>query len=475
MPESVSIELGPLDHIAPTNIPQSMIYLSLKPGIKAADALNCLKEGLERTFLQIPWLSGKVYRRCKGMPRGQQGQLEIRYSPEAVLEPHHLRSTELDTPYEELRELGFPLDSFEEELVLASSPFSPDFDEGANVFTAQANFLPGGCLLALSICSPASDGTAMLTVTKLWAAHCINNTFQSNASPIEYHKSADRSAMDNLLKKERLELMPGRAEWAARQLLALDSEQSFRSTGHEPRGEMKQHLFYMPHAAYTTLVKEARASYQSETITGNDLTCALIWRSFLRAWTAVRANDDTECETPALSELFIPFDARPAFAKFLPDLYLGNMNFENRVAMPLVTIVSPNTSISSLALAMHVRANEAGKSASLLDAYGILCETNDYNKLQIRASHATGASLGILSPIDLPFNSTSFGSRIFGNGGRPDAFRPMMGACNREFRICFVIPRNTHGGLEFVMTLTENEMAFLREDVEFNCYASPIS
>lgn len=475
MSDVVTLELGPLDHIAPTNIPQSVIYLSLKSGITVASAFDHLREGLERTFLQLPWLSGKVYQRCNEKLGGQHGQLEIQYRPDPVLEPHHLRFQELDTPYAEVRELGFPLDSFDEELLLASCPFSPDFDQGANVFAAQANFLPGGCLLALSICSPASDGTAMLTVTKLWAAHCIDSALQSNGPPMEHQKSVDRSVMDGLLRKERLNSMSGRPEGAFRQLLELSSDRDVCSTSHEPRQEMKQRLFYMPHTAYTMLCKEARSSFQNETVTGNDLTCALIWRSFARAWTAVTATDDTKGKAPVMSQLFIPFDARPAFSTILPDLYLGNMNFENRVTMPLATIVSPGTSISSVALAIHVHANETGKSAALLDAYDNLCESDNYSKLQIRASRATGTSLGILSPIVLPFNSTSFGSQIFGNGGRPDAFRPLMGNCNRAFRICFVIPRNTHGGIEFVMTLTEDEMAFLREDDEFNSYASQMS
>lgn len=40
------------------------------------------------------------------------------------------------------------------------------------VFAAQANFVHGGCLLFVSSARPVLDGTAMLSVAKLWAPHC---------------------------------------------------------------------------------------------------------------------------------------------------------------------------------------------------------------------------------------------------------------------------------------------------------------
>jgi len=65
---------------------------------------------------------------------------------------------------------------------------------------------------------------------------------------------------------------------------------------------------------------------------------------------------------------------------------------------------------------------------------------------------------------------------MFGNSGNPEGFRPLMGGCNRDYRTCFVIPRKKTGGIEFVMTLSEEkEMDFLREDDEFGLYAFSLS
>lgn len=74
----------------------------------------------------------------------------------------------------------------------------------------------------------------------------------------------------------------------------------------------------------------------------------------------------------------------------------------------------------------------------------------------------------------LPFNDTSFREHMFANGGRPEAFRPMMGMCSRGYQTCFVIQRKQHGGIEFVMTLSEEKRDYLQDDYKFSHYAFSI-
>lgn len=477
--------LGPLDHIAPHNIPQSVIYLSLKQGVKAADAFAHLQEGLRRTFMQVPWLSGSVHWQSEDTPGWRCGQLEIRYGRLAA-RPHQLRFNELDTvkSYSNLRETGFPLDAFDDEAILWATPFEPDFHRGDEVFEAQANFLPGGCLLALSISAPASDGTAMLTVTKLWADHCSSILQSQNDGPVNStvslplpSESSDRANLDKILAKEETARLPGaQRDRETSQLIGLGPERG-AANALEPLG-MKHSIFYMPHTAYAALRKECVAKYGATDISGNDLVCALIWRSLMKAWTVANATHRTfkvEDDGPImLVELFMPFDARPHFAQSLPAIYLGNMNYENRVTMPLADLVAPNASISSIAQTIRTYAASQAARDVFIDVYARLRTAPDYSRLQLRATRAVRASVGILSPIVLPFGDTCFGDHLFGNGGKPDAFRPMMGACNRGFRTCFVIPRKKHGGLEFVMTLSEDEMKFLCDDDEFSRYAFPL-
>ncbi|KAI0548846.1 hypothetical protein F4679DRAFT_548824 [Xylaria curta] len=467
--------LGPLDHISPHNIPQSVMYLKLKQGVKATDAFAHLQEGLRRTLLQVPWLSGSVHWQCQETPGWRPGKLEIRHGKSTVDASSLLRFQELATPksYADLQNTGFPLDAFNDEEMIWTKPWNPNYEIGVPVFAAQANFLPGGCFLAFSIASPASDGTGMLQLIKIWADHCSNlsRTLDNDLVKVLPLETFDRGRLDEALVRERgtLGRVPVESK-ETRQLIGLSPEQNNQVSDSSAAGGANMNaIFYMPHKAYMALLKQCVAEFGNTNIAGNDLISGFIWRSLMRAWVATKSDDVLE----PISELLRPFDARPNFAQSFKTIYLGTLNFENRITMPLDTLVSQDTSIASVANTIRATADSQATQENLLDAYVLLRDAPDYNH-QWRATHTSGASVGILSPIVLPFNDTCFGKDVFGNEGKPDAFRPIMGTGNRKFRTCFVIPRKKHGGLEFVMTLSEEEMNFLEDDIEFSRYAFPI-
>lgn len=487
------IPLGPLDHIAPWNIPQSVIYLSLKHGVTTQDAFSTLLEGLRRTFLQIPWLNGRVHWQSENTPGWRPGQLEIRYSA-LTQNPPQLRYNEMKTnlTFLDLKDLAFPLDTFNDEELLWTNPFEPNFETGLEVFTAQANFLPGGCALVLSVAPPASDGTAMLSVTRLWADHCsslMHDGHQPNGGPDSSssalgplaYASSERTVLDSIGKQLKGATSSGQMNPEIYHLVGLDPEQGSSDEGsHVPANaiselskEMKPSLFYLPHAAYTTLRKDCVAELGATDVSGNDLVCALIWRSVIRAYMAVHRAQYSNMEPlEPQSELCIPFDARVELMGSLPSNYLGNLNFEHRLACSLDHLVAKETSIPQLAKMIRTHASEFACGVNLLEAYSLLGSVSDYRQVpQMRAPRMKSASVGVLSPMMLPFNEACFGAQVFGNGGRPESFRPMMGACNSGFRTTFVVPRKSHGGIEFVLTLSEKERNFLAGDSEFTSYA----
>ncbi|KAJ5120792.1 transferase family protein [Penicillium bovifimosum] len=488
MAPTPKITLDPLDHIAAWNIPQSVIYLSLKQGVTVQDAFGRLQEGLRRTFAEIPWLNGRVHWQSEDTSGWRPGQLEIRFGPPSSKEPpHQLHFNELETDLElsDLRDLGFPLDTFEEKDLLWTTPFQPDFEKGADVLTAQANFLPGGCALALSVASPASDGTAMLSVTKVWAHHCnalmakpgTDNSVQPHGGS---GSGFERTALRNACKEDKRDTVSSHLAADICRLVGLDSEHAFldmTSTAPDafpgvPKA-MKPRLFYMPQGAYTALRKDCVAELGPTDVSGNDFICALIWRSVVRAWMATQdAQHNTDELHAAMSEVSIPFDARPQLHDLLPTSYFGNVNFENRLALSPSHIVAKDTSIPELAKTIRTHAADFTDHDSLLDAYRLLDLVSDYTRLpQLRAARMKSPSVGILAPTTLPFNETCFGAQTFGAGGRPEAFRPLMGDCNSGFRTCFVIPRKSYGGIEFVMTLSDKEVNFLDKDAEFTKYS----
>ncbi|KAI4860433.1 hypothetical protein F4820DRAFT_461695 [Hypoxylon rubiginosum] len=491
--DTLHIPLGPLDHIAPYNIPQSIIYLGLKQDIDPKDAFTCLREGLRRTILQAPWLNGRVYLQSRDSPGWRPGQLEIRYKSmeQSQTSEVPLRFNELPNSmtFAELRECGFPLDVFDDDALLWTSPFKPGFGSGAEVFAAQTNFVPGGCLLVLSIAPPASDGTAMLSVTKLWADHCSSllrhhedKTAAGSQTPLALPAgSVDREVLDTAIAKRLVGIdrchVVGEDEDQLDDSAGADVVLGTSHDGYQ-ESDMKPSVFYMPQPMYTELRQELTLAHDGTDVSGNDVICAFIWKSIARAWAAVRAQQEVDLgETTAT--LAIPFDARPNLSHLLPAGYLGNLNFEHISTLPLRTLISPETSVPWVAKMIRTNAARQAREGTLLEAYSRLRSAPEYDHdhAQIRASRlpAKSPSVGILSPIALPFNGTCFGERAFTNGGRPEAFRPLMGVCNRGYRTCFVIPRKQHGGIEFVMALSGEERKFLQHDDEFSRYAFSIA
>lgn len=486
------VPLGPLDHIAPRNIPQSIIYLGFKQGVTSTDAFACLREGLRRTILQAPWLNGRVYLRSQDSPGWGPGQLEIRY--EATDQGHEpslsceipLRHVEIpdSSSFSELREAGFPLDVYGDRVLLGTSPFHPDFVAGVPVFLAQANFVPGGCILALSIAPPASDGTAMLSITKLWADYCSSLMFdpdnKATTTNLVIHPpptgNVDRNDLDVAMMDAITSLdnsFQANQDSDFQHVAGIhDSGEASDDNGQER--DMKPSMFYMPQPKYANLRQELVSEHNGIDVSGNDVICAFIWKHILKARAAVASQKETDMDEVA--HLAIPFDARPMLSHLVPANYYGNLNFEHIVSLPLQTLISKETSVPWLAKFICTHATSYLRENALLQAYSQLRSVDDKDDkapMRMLASRlsAKSACVGILSPIVLPFDGTRFGERVFTNGGRPEAFRPMMGTSNRGYRTCFVIPRKPHGGIEFVMTLSAGERSFLQDDSEFSRYA----
>jgi trichothecene 3-O-acetyltransferase len=124
--DTLYIPLGPLDHIAPYNIPQSIIYLGLKQNVEPLDTFACLREGLRRTILEAPWLTDRVHFQSRELTGWRPGQLEIRHKSKvhggkcsyAFEIPLRFNELPQSTSYDELREAGFPLDVFDDETLL---------------------------------------------------------------------------------------------------------------------------------------------------------------------------------------------------------------------------------------------------------------------------------------------------------------------------------------------------------------------
>ena len=492
-PKTIHIALNAQDHLPPPNYANLILYLPLKPSANAKEVFNVLQLGLHRTFVQLPWLSGKIY----PVSPTELGVLEIRYHPvrENELRPQQLKFNELHSSktYEDLRESAFHPAAFEDD-DLTWAPFLPDVTNGTEVFVAQANFMPGACILTAAVCHAASDGTGAFTVLKFWADNCRDVQVGDGLQMTQPLEISDRNLLERICTEEGSGRSVGQIPPSTWRLLGFeapvdDNDPTEAATGQHaaaepgrmrnaigPQKVMKAYIFYISPAKVAALRDECMKELGTN-VTVNDVICALVWRCLLKSRMSARVsasakeavNGDQSVHTDdSQARLDLPFDVRPYFSQSLPGNYLGNFTMINQARLPLSDLVSPSTSVASVAQTIRQVADKV-TTASLLDAYTLVKTLR--TGLQLHNLKVDGSGLMITSLLGFPIAELCFGAKLFGNGGKPEALRSLIGAVTKVFRYCMVLPKKSHGGVEFVANMFEEEMDLLMEDEEFGKYA----
>lgn len=166
--------------VPPVNI-RLAVYLPIKPSVTQDEVYSVIRQGLHKTMHQIPLLSWKVFLRSPTSSNWIPGQQELRHddswNPPAdpQVDPRQLHrkdlSKQIGYSYKELKELGFPCNLFDED-ILVEIPLIPNIAAGTDVFKAQVNFVEGGCILGAVFYHPVADAFGMTLIMQVWAAHC---------------------------------------------------------------------------------------------------------------------------------------------------------------------------------------------------------------------------------------------------------------------------------------------------------------
>lgn len=496
---TIHLPLNPLDHSPPPNYTCSTCYLPLKAGVSPSEAFHVLQEGLHRTFVHLPWLSGKIWPQSINTPGWRPGQLEIRYEPIDISSPppYQLKFSQLQSSlsYEDLKESAFPTDAFEDhDLIWAS--FMPDISKGCEVFVAQASFLPGGCLVTGALHHAAGDGLSSFTTINLWADHCKALQHQSTPPRAPPPECSDRSLQERIWAKEGTGKSPDEIDPGIWRLLGLDPshlqpvEKPFKGNGSlqdsskavKASGQqrpMKSAIFYISPSDFAALQKECvQEPGAAAQVSGTHAICALVWQCLQKARFAAAGNrisTDLPHENEDTARMDILLDGRTGFSQSLPPAYLGNHTIHVQSSMALSKLTSPDTKIASIARMISENASRVD-SATLLDMFTLLRSVPDYEQLQQRKWEGPlsipSLAMMITSMLMVPSDQMNFGDRVFGNDGKPESARPLMGAFNQSgCRLCFVLPRMPNKGVEFIVNAFEEEMSLLVEDEEFERYA----
>ena len=502
--DEIHITLSPLDYVPPRNYVRLIYPLSLNPDVEDTVVFDDLREALHKTFVQMPWVSGKVFRQAMDTAGWRPGQFELRhrpYSPEGP-RPHQLRYQRLDTnwTYTELKENGFPSGIFPEETLL-DAPRRGDVDvAGADIFVGQANFLPGGLLLGMTTCHASMDAASMINVTGLWAEN-FREMHERDAggkiAPSPFSPTDNNRTLPDIIwerenhgQKRNRDLED---PWL-RTLVCLDSDcpgeditgatqRAAAAASHEritngdslapghPR-VMLNRVMFLSSKDLTDLQNkcaEEPSPPGSPPLSTSDAISALFWRGVMKARAA--AADARSFPLDEISVFESPVDVRNVFASDFPPNYLGNCFLLNSARMPLAELIAPSTSLGRIAQALRQGAAGLDKHA-VHDAYSLLRSTPDLSRAEGRfVERPDSADVLLSNIIALPLSAINFGDRYFGNGGTPPCMRVLHGQYAPCVRLGHVLPKNPkHGGVELSLNLFDDEMEYLDADEEFGRY-----
>lgn len=487
---TVHTSLNPFDHLVPRNYVKLLFYVPLKSEVSYQEAFVVLQEGLRQTFIQLPWLNGKAYWQSKDQPGWRPGQLEIQHqNKEPDMHPYQLHYNELhtETTWEELEESGFPIDAFEDEDLLWKE-FLPSMENGTEVFVAQANFIPGGCLICAAVFHSVTDGMGDALLIKLWADNCKSvpdtEPKKTDAEVAMIRRAFDRKLLDEAFNDESptpKEIAADTEKWELIDVNPKDKEAILKlPVGSDCKGGprpapdriMKSCSFYVSEDDWKTLREMCTDSNNGAQVSGTDALYAFIWRCAMRARTAAKPSGSTD---NAISRIELAIDCRSEIstrANF-PGMYLGNCVLHNVVPMKVPDLIASNDEIPLSVIAAEIR-NRAAKFTpdAIGDAYKLTKHVADFRELRLRFTYTEGDDMMISSALMFPNRQVLFGDKAFKNGGRPSAIRPTMGGFNRFFRMSFILPKLDSGGAEFVVSLYPDEMDKLLGDPEFKQYAT---
>ncbi|KAI1271181.1 hypothetical protein F5Y07DRAFT_383829 [Xylaria sp. FL0933] len=480
--------LTPLDHLHKPNYLNLSYYFPLKPDVAPQDVFQDLSKGLRRAFNRVPWLGGSIHLREPGEGKDdwKPGQREIRWGhwDEDGPTPHQLRYHELGSQwtFAELREDTFPGNAYDHDELL-EVPIEGDLVAGCDVIVAQANFLPGGCIVSMSANHAALDGTAMVFAMKLWADSC--RSLQDPDFPFEGYppESSDRTLLDRIWKEEsaqRQDLKRADDDWTKgltgvrdvcpTEAALGDAAIKERNNPNKTATDRKpvNRTFYVSAASQAILRKECEAAVGTGILSSNDIVTALMWRSLVRARAAA---SPTGLRTETTSVLESAVDGRTDFSKAqaVPPSYLGNNTFYNQAEVSLSDLLDPSVPLGKIARVIRDGAGRANSTA-LQDAYALIRDLPDYDLLRPRFRYMDGADLLVSNLLLFPVDQISFGTDKFSNGGCPEAVRLYMSKFNHHARCSYILPRRTPGGVELSMNLYEDEMEHLVRDEHFRRY-----
>ena len=467
---STRVPMSDFDNIMPRIYAYTIYCLPLSVAKEPRDIHAYLEKALAITVEQIPWLGGTVKVGHPAQHNGKKGRLDVILPDQTSHVPLRFKDHRSKLDYDDLMTEGLPDDSLGGELLLPTG-LIPDIQNGAAVLVAQANFLQGGCFLSVGIHHTVADGSAAVSLMQIWAHHCwqLQNPVISRPATQISAEGLNRNILKELWLAEGNVHDEAAYRTASEKLWrflgvnsVVDDPDISKETSAPPTDTS---IFYVSGSSFSEL-KNAGTQSNVSGVTANDSLMAFLWRAITKARFPPK---DPIYERDETAILDTTVDGRAHFSASCPQDYFGNLVLMNTTSLPLKSVTSPTTNLSTIAAAIRTTLDSITTTQAHA-AMTLAASLPDCNALTFPFATFEGTELCITSTVNMPLFHLDFGP-AFENGGKPESIRSPKSEFASICRRCVVLPRRTNGGFEILISLVQGEMERLMADEEFAQFA----
>nr|POE68693.1 non-canonical non-ribosomal peptide synthetase fub8 [Quercus suber] len=476
-------------------------FIPLREGVTFLEAFKGLEDGLRHTMQLIPELDGKLMFSSKDEMGHRDRDMRVTLPPlkapstssSATERLRQLRYSDLSNSFpsfEKLQAAGFSASACRDN-VLLDCPGIPTLP--ADVLAAQANFVKGGCILAVNLHHAVFDGTGLITAMTMWAESC--RFIQGDAAAT--HDWLDAESLNPMLPAVLHEVeghykpmsdvhadvwkildMRNPAELPNEMGAMPDAEPLTEPTIIDPPADGRHYeptTFLISSENLDKLRQETLADPECKgmTMSISDIVQAFFWRATMKARRRVATELRGETlDSGEKSIVEIPVDARPYFSSHLPSSYMCSLAIMNRADMTVEEICSPETSLARIA---HVIRSAASRITPSLvhDTYTVLqtdpkIAINLAKRMHSQKMYAMMNNMMLFQP-----SGIEFGSKLFADKGAPLAMRLQIERFDTGL-LLVILPMRHDGGVELLLGTLPEDLDMLMRDEEFCDYATHV-
>lgn len=447
-----------------------------------------LQAGFVKTTHQRPYLAGQLGREKNG---SRSGRLTLTYPNDEHVKMRFSVNDLTDKPdiwrpsYEELRLQGMPISQLNPEVLVPPGGYEKLWE---CPIVAQANFIPGGCLLDVCLNHSFFDGLGGAMAVGDWAKNCKElqqhstnsaaslNSEQGQMSAADFSHSENATAFKPLKLPDILQdttaphgeelarIKEDRLLW---QLLGLQKPPSDPIAGRgPPSNKVMVSAIFAASAESIRLLKtestpactEVNGQGTTPFISSFDATAALLWRCVIRA-----CYSDLDDSEKTRSRLRIPINLRHILG--IPGDYPGNVLLHSVTEMPVESLIAESNrpQVASKIRSSLIFSRDVSRVVDAIKLSFVLPESASRSPL---FSDTTKQDRVLTSWQDLPYYKHDWGP-MFGSPGNAEFFRPP----HDHLRGIFALqPRRIEDTVEVLINIDQAQMDRLRSDVEFTKY-----